>query len=231
MNNSEFDIVDFHSHVLPGADHGSDSVDTTLKQLRLASSEGVTRVIATPHFYPHRHTLDKFLQKRGACAELLYSAIDSTLPTVKLGAEVLLCPGLEKFQGLEKLCLCGTEYILLELPFADFRQEYCDTVQKIMRMGLKVVLAHVDRYPKENIKQLIDVGVDMLQVNADSLDKLFKPKHILEWAKKGYVVAIGSDIHNADAKAYKHFTKAKSVLAGSIEHISTVSNNIFNLMK
>lgn len=231
MNNRKFDVVDFHSHVLPGADHGSDSLDTTLKQLRLASSEGVTRIIATPHFYPHRHTLDKFLQKRCACAELLYSAIDSTLPTVKLGAEVLLCQGLEKFQGLEKLCLSGTDCLLLELPFADFRQEYCDTVQKIMRMGLKVVLAHVDRYPKENIEQLMDVGVDMMQVNADSLDKLFKPKHVLEWAKKGYVVALGSDIHNADAKAYKHFTKAKSVLDDSINRISTVSDNIFNLMK
>lgn len=231
MNNRKFDLVDFHSHILPGADHGSDSVQTSLKQLSLASANGVTRVIATPHFYPHRHTLDKFLEKREACARALDSARSSELPEVKLGAEVLLCHGLERFQGLDKLCLSGTEYLLLELPFSDFTQGYVDTVQGIMRLGFKVVLAHVDRYPADNIQQLIDIGVDMLQVNADSMCKLFKPKQILKWAKQGYVAALGSDIHRADAKAYKRFTKATSAFGESVNSICTKSDNIFNMMK
>ena len=100
-----------------------------------------------------------------------------------------------------------------------------------MKMGLKVILAHVDRYSKENIEQLMDVGVDMLQINADSLDKLFKPKHILEWARRGKVAALGSDIHGSDAKAYKHFTKAKSVLGDSLEFLREKSDFIFNSMK
>lgn len=231
MENTRLDVVDFHSHILPGADHGSSSVETSLKQLKLASDAGVTRIIATPHFYPHRHTLDKFLEKREECANALFSACDGTLPEVKIGAEVLLCEGLEKLPGLEKLCLSGTNYLLIELPFADFRHEYCDTVEKIQKSGLKVILAHVDRYAKENIEQMIDIGVERLQVNADSLDKMFKPKHILEWAKRGYVIALGSDIHNDDAKAYKHFTKAKSVLGDSLEMIRAKSDDIFNSMK
>lgn len=230
MDNKKIDLVDFHSHILPRADHGSDSVETSLKQLKLAADEGVRRIIATPHFYPHKHTLDRFMAKREACAEALYKATDATLPQIKIGAEVLLCQGLEKFQGLDKLCLSGTEYLLLELPFADFRNEYCDTVQRILKMGLKVVLAHVDRYPRENIEQLIEVGVDKLQVNADSLDKLFKPKHILNWARDGYVVALGSDIHNADGKAYKHFSKAKSALSPYIDSIAAASDKIYNKM-
>ena len=231
MDSARFDIVDFHSHILPGADHGSASVETSLKQLKLASDAGVTRIIATPHFYPHRHTLDKFLQRREECANALYSACEGTVPDVKIGAEVLLCEGLEKFPGLDKLCLNGTNYLLIELPFSDFRQEYCDTIEKIQKSGLKVILAHVDRYEKENIEQLIDIGVERLQVNADSLDKMFKPKHILEWAKRGYVIALGSDIHNYDAKAYKHFTKAKSVLSDSLEIIRKKSGEIFDSMK
>lgn len=231
MDNARFDIVDFHSHILPGADHGSASVETSLKQLKLASDAGVTRIIATPHFYPHRHTLDKFLQRREECANALYSACKGMVPQVKIGAEVLLCEGLEKFPGLENLCLSGTNYLLIELPFSDFRQEYCDTIEKIQKSGLKVILAHVDRYAKENIEQLMDIGVDRLQVNADSLDKMFKPKRILEWAKCGYVIALGSDIHNDDAKAYKHFTKAKSVLSDSLEIIRKKSGEIFDSMK
>ncbi len=231
MDSRKFDVVDFHSHILPGADHGSDSVSTSLKQLKLASSEGVTRVIATPHFYPHKHTLDKFLQKRAACAQALFDACSDLEPKVKLGAEVLLCQGLEKFEGLDQLCLEGTDYLLIELPFTDFRQEYCDTVEKIMRMGYKVILAHVDRYSKENIEQMMDIGVDMLQVNADSMAKLFKPKHILEWAKEGYVVALGSDIHGTDPKAYKNFARAKFVFGDSLDSIRIKSDEIFNMMK
>ena len=226
-----FDIVDFHSHILPCADHGSSSVAMSLKQLKLASEAGVKRIIATPHFYPHKHTLDRFLERRDECARELYEACNGELPEVKIGAEVLLCDGLDKFPGLEKLCLCGTNYILIELPFADFRNEYCDTVEKIMKLGFKVVLAHVDRYSKDNIEQLIDIGVDKLQVNADSLDKMFKPKHVLDWAKNGYVVALGSDIHGEDTKAYKHFAKAKNVLASSIDIIRTESDKIFDTMK
>ena len=231
MDNTRFDTVDFHSHILPGADHGSSSVETSLKQLKLASDAGVTRIIATPHFYPHRHTLDKFLQKRDECASALRAACDGTLPEVKLGAEVLLCEGLEKFPELEKLCLAGTKYLLIELPFSDFRHEYCDTIEKIQKNGLKVILAHVDRYSKDNIEQLIEIGVNKLQVNADSLDKIFKPKHILDWAKQGLVIALGSDIHNDDAKAYKHFTKAKSVLGDTLDKVRAKSDDIFNSMK
>ena len=51
------DIVDFHAHVLPCADHGSSSVSTSLSQLSYAKGAGVKRIIATPHFYPHKHTL------------------------------------------------------------------------------------------------------------------------------------------------------------------------------
>ncbi len=231
MNNRKFDLVDFHSHILPGADHGSDSVETSLKQLEFALKNEVTRVIATPHFYPHRHTLDKFLEKREACARALYSARGSALPEVKLGAEVLLCQGLEKFQGLDKLCLSGTEYLLLELPFSDFRQEYLNTVGEIIRFGFKVILAHVDRYPQDNIEQFVDIGVDMFQVNADSMCKLFKPKHILKWAEQGYISALGSDIHRSDAKAYKRFTKAKSAFGESVNSIRIKSDQIFNMMR
>ena len=66
MKNKDIDIIDFHSHILPGADHGSSSVETSLAQLNSAKNAGVTRLIATPHFYPHRHTLEKFLARNNS---------------------------------------------------------------------------------------------------------------------------------------------------------------------
>ena len=222
------DVVDFHAHILPGADHGSSSLDTSLAQLKLAKEHGVTRIVATPHFYPHRHTLEKFLARREACASELIDVRQDTDPEVKLGAEVLLCEGLENFEGIERLCIRGTNTILIELPFTDFRSSYCDTVAKLLRRGLDVVLAHVDRYPKNNIEEMLDIGVRKLQLNADSLAKLFKDKHLLSWAKDGYVVSLGSDIHGSDAKAYKRFVKAKDTLSDSIGYIADKSDEIWN---
>ena len=92
-------IIDFHSHILPGADHGSDSVTTTEKQLALITAAGTGALVATPHFYPHRHRLSYFLSRRAAAlADLL--AIDAPKPRIYPGAEVLVCAGMEEMEGL-----------------------------------------------------------------------------------------------------------------------------------
>ena len=54
-------IVDFHSHILPRADHGSDSIETTQKQLQMIAEAGTEAVVATPHFYPDKDTPSAFL--------------------------------------------------------------------------------------------------------------------------------------------------------------------------
>ena len=231
MDYKHTDIVDFHSHILPGADHGSSSVDTSLVQLKLACAHGVSRIIATPHFYPHRHTLERFTERRDSCAKELFAAMSADAPRVKLGAEVLLCEGLENLEGIEKLCISGTNTLLVELPFSDFRESYCDTVHKLIRRGFEVVLAHVDRYPTSNIVKMIDAGVEKLQVNADALTKFFKDKQLLRWAQEGLVAAIGSDIHGEDAKAYKNFDKAKSVLGETLLSVKNISDEIWNNTK
>ena len=60
------DIVDFHSHILPEADHGSSSVEESLEQLNLALKRCVTRIVATPHFYPNHDSPERFLRRRAS---------------------------------------------------------------------------------------------------------------------------------------------------------------------
>ena len=209
MKIDNLNVIDFHAHILPGADHGSSSLETTLFQLRCAKEYNVNHVIATPHFYPQSHSVDDFLNLRALAYEKLSPTLDGSLPKVTKGAEVLICDGIERLRGLDKLCVDNTNIILLELPFSVFKTEYCDSVYRLIKDGYDVILAHVDRYPKEHIEMLLDVGAKC-QINAAALSGLIVPRHIKEWIKYGRVVALGSDIHNADKNAYKRFDKAKS---------------------
>ena len=107
------EIVDFHAHILPGADHGSDSVETSLKQLTLAKNASVNTIIATPHFYPHVHSVEEFLKIRNQAYISLESAKEADMPKIILGAEVLLCVGIDRLAGIDKLCIEGTKTILI----------------------------------------------------------------------------------------------------------------------
>ena len=203
------DVIDFHAHVLPCADHGSDSVETSLWQLDQARLNGVSRVIATPHFYPTSHSLDHFLERRNRAYKELLKKKSDDFPEIKLGAEVLACNGIENLDGLEQLCIEGTRCLLLELPFSDFSEDYPLCVTKLRSKGYEVVLAHAERYNPENVNAMVDAGA-LIQLNAEALCGLFINSSVKNWIQDGTVVALGSDIHMRDRTAYKKMRKAIS---------------------
>lgn len=47
-------LTEYHCHILPGIDDGSDSVETSLQMVEMMKAQGVERICATPHFYAHR---------------------------------------------------------------------------------------------------------------------------------------------------------------------------------
>lgn len=226
------DVVDFHSHVLPDADHGSASVEETSVQFKFAKNAGVTRIIATPHFYPHRHSVDKFLLRREkAYMSLADSGILEDAPQIRLASEVLLCENLHKLPGVEKLCIHGTNIIILELPFSDVSDSHVKTVAEIMKLGLEVVLAHADKYERADIERFIFIGA-RLQLNANAFTSVFyKKPHIFDWLDRGDAVALGSDIHNKDKKAYKNFVKAKKKIGANLNYLCKKSDEIWSKSK
>ncbi len=222
----EIDIIDFHSHILPNADHGSSSTEESVRQLELAYSHGVSRIVATSHFYPHKHNVDGFLARRNDAWARLSAARGQGLPAVALGAEVLICDEIERMEGLAGLCIQGTDIILLELPFSVFKNEYRKSVYRLVKNGFKVVLAHADRYDSDDINSLLECGAK-IQLNADAFSHIFLPRHIKEWLSRGDVVALGSDIHSVDKKAYKNFARACERLSGDglLENIKRASDS------
>ena len=225
-----FDVVDFHTHILPGADHGSDSVKTTLRQLELARDAGVRRLIATSHFYPTSHSVDSFLKRRDGSYSVLSGCLSDDLPEILLGAEVLMCPGIENMEGVERLCIEGTKTLLLELPFSDFSLAYKTSVACLVSRGIDVVLAHADRYEPKNIDIILQAGA-RIQLNASALSGVFVNADVKRWIADGYVVALGSDIHMNDESAYRKFVKATRKLYKMNEKAFEYSDMLWNAAK
>ena len=86
--------VDVHSHILPRLDDGPEHIETSVKMLEEEYRQNVETVILTPHFKDAEHTpVDEFVKKRNQRATELWQFAKeqgATIPTLRLGAEVLL---------------------------------------------------------------------------------------------------------------------------------------------
>lgn len=206
-------MIDFHAHILPGADHGCADEETALAQLTFAKEAGADTVIATPHFYPEKHRLDHFLQKReAAAARLAGIATGKGLPSVRVGAEVLLCDGLDQMEGLSSLCVEGSNLLLLELPFAEVTDGMLATAKRIEgEQELRVLWAHIDRYDRKTAHRALSL-IPCAQLNATAVCSVFTRAKCLSFARQGVVYALGSDIHGKDAGAYRAFARAQKLL-------------------
>ena len=221
------DICDFHAHILPGVDHGSLSLDVTLRQLTIARRNGVKRIVATSHFYPHKDTVESFLKRRDEAYQLLLPHLTEDMPEVRLGAEVLLCANLDGIADLDKLCIHGTKTILVELPFNDFGSEYVHAIEGMLELGYEVILAHAECYDPRNIDRLLSLGV-LIQVNASAYIPWFPKRVLKEWQSEGKIIAIGSDIHGPDKRAYKNFRRAIRRLRDYALYIKEESDSIWD---
>lgn len=202
---------DYHAHILPGCDHGCDSLKTALWQVAAARDAGIGAVCATPHFYPHKESVESFLQRREAAFSELAAALAPDSPRIIPGAEVLICEGMERMPGLHRLCLSGTNELLLELPFYRIPTSIRRTLMLMLeRDDVSIVIAHAERYPEEEVEMLMDEGVP-LQVNVETLVGTKRKKSCLSWVGKGCVMYIGSDIHMRDP-VYREWERAVKVI-------------------
>lgn len=210
--------IDFHSHILPGADHGSSSVDISRRQLMLMRNAGVGAVVATPHFYPHQQRPEAFIQIRERTAEELRQELPEGAPLIYVGAEVLVCPGIHAMEGLEQLTVKGTNVLLLEMPTTSWSEALLDTVEEIRAAGFRPVMAHIDRYPMSEVKKLLARGLSV-QLNATAFLGLSGGKSYRSLIADGSVLALGSDLHGCEPAEYKPFLKMLKRLGGEADTV------------
>lgn len=138
-------MIDLHSHLLPGVDDGSRSLEQSLRVLRQFSEAGVTDVCLTPHLLASQASAGVPDAHDRAFAKLSGGSGHSV--QLHRGAEVMLDRPLPpKAAGNPAIRLAGTRYILVEFP----RLVTSETVEAAMAhvtgLGLLPLLAHPERY-------------------------------------------------------------------------------------
>lgn len=212
-------MIDFHSHIIPAMDDGSESVEMSLEMLRQSTQHGITDVVSTSHCYPKSSdSIDHFLERRSRGMELLSQAIavsDMSLPKIHLGCEVNMYTDIAELSNIEDLRIENTDYIMVEMPYDPWKEWMIDSVYKLTVRGLKPIMAHIDRFLMQDsamLNSLYELDV-LYQVNAD----LFIGKHMERYADQllsaGHAHVLGSDMHNLTLrkpnmdKAYENILK------------------------
>ena len=196
-------VVDFHTHVLPGIDDGSASVDESLALLRAEAEQGICRVVATPHFYAHYDTPKRFLERRRESVDRLREAMEPfpKLPKLSVGAEVHYFPGIGDADVLTDMAIDGGRYVLIEMPMVPWTDRMYQDLQSIRdSLGLTPIVAHVDRYigPMQTYgipERLAELPV-AVQANAGFFQRFFTKRMALRMLREGQIHLLGSDCHN-----------------------------------
>lgn len=193
-------MIDFHSHVLPAIDDGSQSVDESLVMLHALKSQGVDTVVATSHFYATHRSPESYLRRRNAAYETLKQVLTDDCPRVILGAEVLYFPGISRMDSLDSLCTEGTDLLLLEMPFTSWSEPMIAEVNEMASAHrVQLIMAHIERY---YFKQRVSVWDEFLrrgilmQSNADFFLPFWEGRKALKLLREGRIHLLGTDCHN-----------------------------------
>jgi len=192
-------MIDIHCHILPGIDDGALSVEDSVKMARVAASDGIRKVVATPHISDGQCLQETIKEK----IHHLNHVLD------ELGIPVEILPGAEVqylFDPLKiKACtINNTAYALIEFPFEYLPSTAKEIIFKLIINGLKPIIAHPERNLSiirnpEMLLHLLDEQV-YVQITADSIAGTFGREiekcatHLL---KKGWVDVMASDAHSS----------------------------------
>jgi len=197
-------FIDYHSHIIPNVDDGCETYDEAIEIIRDSVNEGITTIIATPHYFHRRYETSLFkikehfreLQERVNAAGIKVDLL--------LGQEICYSSNVDLIKMLdngELLTIAGTKYILLEFHSNFDKENVPEIVYDFTNAGYKVILAHVDRYDWMDPETIINAVAEgaLIQINAASLlgEMGFRKKHYAKVLLRNNLVSfISSDSHS-----------------------------------
>lgn len=200
-------LIDAHSHILPGIDDGSKSLEQSITMLRMEAEQGIKQVIATPHFYPQHDSPERFLARRARSEEKLQEEMEKYvgLPELLIGAVVYYFNRMSESDIISELTIAEKGCILIEMPHAPWSESMYRELENIyIKRGLIPVVAHIDRYIGRFRtfgipRRLAELPV-MIQANAEFFLDRATSAMALRMLKQGRIHLLGSDCHTLDSR-------------------------------
>lgn len=212
-------MFDIHSHILPDVDDGAKTIEESITILEAMYSQGITNVIATPHFYPHDDNLEDYNEKvEKAFLELKQNTLNKNLPKIYLGCEILYYDGISKAPSLYNFTINNSKYLLLELSPYHVKDSVLRELSYLQEeRNIIPIIAHIERYHKaRNFKTLIEFVKKnniLTQVNATSFFSKDYKKTLKKLFANDVVSFIATDSHSMQ--------KRPPLLKNALEKIAT----------
>ncbi len=198
--------LDIHSHILPSVDDGPIDIEETIEILSAMKNQGITDVIATPHFVATQENLEEYISKVNTAYNLVKETCkNKDLPNIFLGSEVFYFRGIGKIHSIKNLSLGNSNNILLELPFCTLNESILSDIRDISdNLGITPIIAHIERYAHlrgfKNLLKLISEGTVLAQINcAAILDPHYK-KVIPKLINGNYISFLATDTHSINKR-------------------------------
>jgi tyrosine-protein phosphatase YwqE len=217
--------TDVHSHLIPGIDDGSASMDDTIALLQKLEELGYSKVITTPHimsdYYPNTPSIildglalvRKEIKQKGlniqidAAAEYYYDEFF-----------------FDKIKN-EKLLTFNENHVLFEFSFSSKPVNIKALIFELRSNNYQPVLAHFERYPYffddiQYARTLREQGVK-IQINLSSITGHYGKlvtKQVQKLIDEKLVDLVGTDCHRMqhlnildDARTNPYFHKLKEL--------------------
>lgn len=188
-------MIDVHSHLLPGVDDGSSSIEVSVSVLKRFAADGVKTVVCTPHLNASQAHAAPFARH----AEILQELRRHAPPEVELqlGWEIMLdSPGVDL--TAKHLALGGSRALLVEFTRGGLPRGGDQELRRITRAGRVAILAHPERYYRCTLDHVMEwraMGI-VIQTGANMLMGRGAPADLArEMLAAGYIDILASDNH------------------------------------
>jgi tyrosine-protein phosphatase YwqE len=194
--------IDMHSHLIPGIDDGSRSMDETIAMLAKFESLGYKKIVTTPHIKQEVYPNTSEIIKQGL------KQVQETVKSLGLSIEIEAAAEyyfddhlIELIKNNDVLSF-GDNYVLVEFSFHTPPIFESQLFFEMQMAKYKPILAHFERYPYfhdslDNAREFREKGVN-IQVNLNSLTGHYGPQ-VRKQAEKlidaNLVDFVGSDCH------------------------------------
>jgi len=224
-------FVDIHSHILPGIDDGSKSLENTYSLVNSLKEIGFNQFMGTPHIIKHvwENTRSSIEQAQKIVLDGYKQNAENI--DLRIAAEYMMEESFVKLFKSEKLLTLKDNYVLVEMSYLNPPIQLYDIIFELQVAGYKPVLAHPERYVfyHHNFEEYLKLKKAGCLFQLNLLSSVgYYGKHETETAQKlldkGMIDFVGSDVHHQ--KHIDSFQK-KILLKNSIPLIEAIKNNEF----